>query len=248
MNLRKQFTSVLTAEDGSYQGKSTDLNKENGTHGNGIIHFIGKRKSNTNMTHENNFAKNLYVHIVNCLCDDFHTPTKSTKRRHVWNTEKRKKCTPQISITFWFVKSDKSWAPQWQKSLFTCCIIYHVFFIIINMLHSIWFTENKDYQVILPQSIFGNITLHKVAIENELKAVTACAWVQTNGSSVEIKYSTKSDSCGETTALAIRFFNNSITITVLGNDWWAFYSSFRFLFYMYKVVQRHLIYFMSFLL
>lgn len=71
MNLRKQFTSVLTAEDGSYQGKSTDLNKENGTHGNGIIDFIGKRKSNTNVTHENNFAKNLYLHIVNCLSGDF---------------------------------------------------------------------------------------------------------------------------------------------------------------------------------
>lgn len=87
------------------------------------------------------------------------------------------------------------------------------------MLHSIWFTEEKDFQVILPQSIFGNITLHKAPIENELKAVTACAWVQTNGSLVEIKYLTKLDSCGEITALGIRFFNNSVTITVLGNDW-----------------------------
>ena len=61
--------------------------------------------------------------------------------------------------------------------------------------------------------------MHKVAIENDLNAVTACAWVQTNGSTVEIKYTTKSESCGETTALGIRFFNNSITVTVLGNDW-----------------------------
>ena len=61
--------------------------------------------------------------------------------------------------------------------------------------------------------------MHKVPIENELRAVTACAWVQSNGSSVEIKYLTNLDSCGETTALGIRFFNNSITITVLGNDW-----------------------------
>lgn len=61
--------------------------------------------------------------------------------------------------------------------------------------------------------------MHEVVIENDLKAVTACAWVQTNVSTVEIKYMTKSESCGETTALGIRFFNNSITITVLGNDW-----------------------------
>ena len=178
----------------------------------------------------------------------FSYANKKYKKETCLKYRKKEKCTPQISSTFWFVKSENFWAPEWQKSLHTCCIIYDVFFIIINMLHSIWFTEKNDFQVILPQSIFGNITLHKVAIENELKAVTACAWVQTNASSVEIKYSTKSDSCGETTALAIRFFNNSITITVLGNDWWAFYSSFWFLFYMYKVVQRHLIYFMSFLL
>ncbi|XP_020625530.1 uncharacterized protein LOC110062928 [Orbicella faveolata] len=81
------------------------------------------------------------------------------------------------------------------------------------------YQEKSDFQVILPQSIFGNITVHEVAIENDLKAVTACAWVQTNVSTVEIKYMTKSESCGETTALGIRFFNNSITITVLGNDW-----------------------------
>lgn len=158
-----------------------------------------------------------------------YTPIKSTKRRHVWKIPKKgKNCTRQIKITFWFVKSDNSWAPQFQKSLHTFYVIYHVFFIIINMLHSVWFIENKDFQVILPQSRFGNITLHKVPIENELTAVTACAWVQTNESSVEIKYLTKLDSCGETTALGIRFSNNSITITVLGNDWWAFYSSYLF--------------------
>ena len=87
------------------------------------------------------------------------------------------------------------------------------------MLYSILFTEGSDFQVILPQAIFGNITVDKVEIENDLKAVTACAWVQTNGPAVEIKYTTKSDSCGETTALGIRIFNNTITITVLGNDW-----------------------------
>lgn len=40
-NLKKQFTSVLTSEDESPEGKSIDRNKENRAHGNGIIHFIG---------------------------------------------------------------------------------------------------------------------------------------------------------------------------------------------------------------
>ena len=56
-NLRKQFTSVLTAEGESFQGKSTDRNKENRAHVNGIIHFIGKRKATTNVTHEKNLLK-----------------------------------------------------------------------------------------------------------------------------------------------------------------------------------------------
>lgn len=116
------------------------------------------------------------------------------------------------------VKKDNSWYPELQKSLDSC---YHVFFS-INMLYSLWFTERSDFIVILPQVIFGNITVHKVAVENDLKAATACAWIQANGSAVEIKYTTKSDSCGETTALRMLLFNNSVTITVLGNDWWAF--------------------------
>ena len=173
------------------------------------------------------------MHIVNCLSGDF-LAKQNIRQQKVQKgdiSEMPKKGKRNLKFWLpWFVKSENVWAPQWQKSHHTCCINYHVFFIVINMLHFIWFTEEKDFQVILPQSIFGNITLHKVAIENELKAVTACAWVQTNGSSVEIKYSTKSDSCGETTALAIRLFNDSITITVLGNDWWAFYSSCRYLF------------------
>ena len=94
-----------------------------------------------------------------------------------------------------------------------------MYYVFINVLYSLCFTERSDFIVILPQVIFGNITVHNVGVENDLKAVTACAWIQTNGSAVEIKYTTKSDSCGETTALRMLLFNNSVTITVLGNDW-----------------------------
>lgn len=130
-------------------------------------------------------------------------------------------------------------------------IMYSLF---INMLYSLWFTERSDFIVILPQVMFGNITVHKVAVENDLKAVTACAWIQTNGSAIEIKYTTKSDSCGETTALRMLLFNKSVTITVLGNDWWAFllqliivnYYFFQLLYTLYEVVHRNLMCFVPF--
>ena len=129
------------------------------------------------------------MHIENCLSGDF-LAKQNIRQQKVQKgdiSEMPKKGKRNLKFWLpWFVKSENFWAPQWQKSHHTCCINYHVFFIVINMLHFIWFTEEKDFQVILPQSIFGNITLHKVAIENELKAVTACAWVQTNGSSDKI--------------------------------------------------------------
>lgn len=97
--------------------------------------------------------------------------------------------------------------------LITSFLIYHKF-----VFYSIEFTEQDDFEVILPLAMFGNITVSLGAAENDLKSVTVCAWVQTNGSTVEIKYSTKSASCGETTALGIHI-SNTITITILGNDW-----------------------------
>lgn len=80
------------------------------------------------------------------------------------------------------------------------------------------FTEQDDFQVILPQVSFGNITVNKPTFESHLMALTVCVWLQRNGSTVEIKYVTKSDGCDEINALGI-LFNSSITITILGNEW-----------------------------
>lgn len=79
-------------------------------------------------------------------------------------------------------------------------------------------TEQDDFQVVLPQALLGDITVNKPALEDDMKSITICVWLQKNGSAVEIKYVTQSDGCEEITALGI-LFNNSITITILGNEW-----------------------------
>ena len=75
-----------------------------------------------------------------------------------------------------------------------------------------------DFQVVLPQALLGNITVNKPALEDDMKSITICVWLQKNGSAVDIKYTTQSDGCEEITGLGI-LLNDSITITILGNEW-----------------------------
>ena len=77
--------------------------------------------------------------------------------------------------------------------------------------------EKDEFIVILPLAEFGNISV-PIALENDLKAITVCVWLQTNQSVVDITYWTKLADCPEESALGINL-NSTITVTVLEEKW-----------------------------